>query len=92
MLYRLINLILSYFICRYHLRGIKHLIFYDLPLYAHFYSELCNMLASADNATCTTLYTRYDAHRLAAVVGTDRAGHMLAAEKGVHMFVTGGDA
>ena len=41
------------------------------------------------NYTCTIIYSKYDAQRLAATVGTSRAGHMINAEKSVHMFVTG---
>ncbi|PVD26720.1 hypothetical protein C0Q70_14398 [Pomacea canaliculata] len=33
-----------HFYRRFKLRGPKHLIFYELPQYGHFYSELCNML------------------------------------------------
>ena len=79
------------------MRGIKHIIFYDLPTYPHFYSEVCNMISAdprhategVQNTTCTVLYSRYDVHKLAAIVGHDRATHMVNAEKGVHMFVTG---
>ncbi len=73
----------------------KHVIFYQLPVYGPFYSELCNMLQDVKhtqdsaNLSCTVLYTKYDAHRLAAVVGTDRAAHMISSHKDVHMLVTG---
>uniref|UniRef100_X1YWV6 U3 small nucleolar RNA-associated protein 25 homolog n=1 Tax=Capitella teleta TaxID=283909 RepID=X1YWV6_CAPTE len=84
-----------HFFNRLLMRGIRHLIFYQLPAYAHFYSEVCNMLDSsrknseAASFTCAVLYTKYDALRLAAVVGHERASHMLHATKGVHLFVTG---
>lgn len=42
-----------------------------------------------DNKTVTCVYSRYDAHRLSDIVGTDRASHMMKASKKVHMFVTG---
>lgn len=41
--------------------------------------------------TCTAIYSRYDAHKLAAVTGTQRAGQMLHSNKTVHLFITGGD-
>lgn len=83
-----------HFYHRMRVRGVKHLVFYELPQYAHFYSELCNMLmgvqqGSVDNLTCHVLYAKYDAQRLSAVVGTDRAGHMIQSDRPVHMFVTG---
>lgn len=41
--------------------------------------------------TCTALYSRYDAHKLAAITGVQRAGQMLRPNKSVHLFVTGED-
>lgn len=79
---------------RYTIKGIQNLIFYGLPTYPHFYSEVCNMLAAegqgeAASWTCTALYSRYDAQKLAAITGTQRAGQMLGSNKAVHLFVTG---
>lgn len=81
---------------RYTIKGIRNLIFYGLPSFPHFYSEVCNMLAAGaqgDEAswTCTAIYSRYDAHKLAAITGTQRAGQMLHSNKTVHLFITGGD-
>ena len=44
---------------------------------------------SEGNMTCTVLYSKYDIHRLAPVVGSERARHMIEAEKNIHMFVAG---
>ena len=80
---------------RYSIRGARHLIFYELPQRPSFYSEVCNMLQDprqsegTSSATCTVLYSQYDAQRLAAVVGMERAARMVNAEKSVHMLVTG---
>ncbi|KAJ6666953.1 hypothetical protein lerEdw1_018955 [Lerista edwardsae] len=75
-----------HFYKRYSIRGIKNLIFYELPTYPHFYSEVCNMMklaASGEEATltCTVLYSKYDAQKLAAVVGVERAAQMLHSSK-----------
>lgn len=83
-----------HFYKRYTLKGIQNLIFYELPTYPHFYSEVCNMLRAThrgDEATwtCTVLYSKYDAQRLSEVVGADRAAQMLQSQKNVHLFVTG---
>ncbi|XP_035663958.1 digestive organ expansion factor homolog [Branchiostoma floridae] len=83
-----------HFFRRYRIKGIRSLVFYELPLFPHFYSELCNMLEAGGeegvlDRTCTVLYTKYDAQRLAAVVGASRCGHMITSGKSVHMFVTG---
>ncbi|XP_028580588.2 U3 small nucleolar RNA-associated protein 25 homolog [Podarcis muralis] len=83
-----------HFYKRYSIRGIRNLIFYELPTYPHFYSEVCNMMklaVSEEEATltCTVLYSKYDAQKVAAVVGVDRAAQMLQSSKNVHLFVTG---
>jgi U3 small nucleolar RNA-associated protein 25 len=74
-------------------------VFFQLPQYPHFFSELCNFLrpafqnrkggGSEGNMTITVLYGRHDAQRLAGAVGTERAVQLLNAEKNVHMFVAG---
>ncbi|KAM3594361.1 uncharacterized protein V6R79_006375 [Siganus canaliculatus] len=85
-----------HFYKRYTIKGIQNLIFYGLPTFPHFYSEVCNMLAAGGQGeeaswTCTALYSRYDAHKLAAITGAQRAGQMLHSNKTVHLFITGGD-
>lgn len=84
--------------CRYTIKGIRNLLFYGLPSFPHFYSEVCNMLAAGARGgeeeaswTCTAVYSRYDAHKLAAITGSRRAGQMLGSSKDVHLFITGGD-
>lgn len=79
---------------RYTIKGIRNLIFYELPTYPHFYSDVCNMLRAVSRGeeaawTCTVLYSKYDAQRLAAVVGAERAAQMLQSGKNVHLFITG---
>ncbi|CAJ1074045.1 digestive organ expansion factor isoform X1 [Xyrichtys novacula] len=85
-----------HFYKRYTIKGIQNLIFYGLPSYPHFYSEVCNMLAAGGQRegaswTCTALYSRYDAQKLAAITGAQRAGQMLHSSKAVHLFITGGE-
>ncbi|XP_003410332.1 U3 small nucleolar RNA-associated protein 25 homolog isoform X1 [Loxodonta africana] len=83
-----------HFYKRYTIKGIRNLIFYELPTYPHFYSEICNMLKATNRGeeatwTCTVLYSKYDAQRLAAVVGVERAAQMLQSKKSIHLFITG---
>ncbi|KAK2158865.1 hypothetical protein LSH36_162g02012 [Paralvinella palmiformis] len=85
-----------HFYRRFRIRGIRHIIFYELPTYPHYYSEIVNMTIdpkyrnkTTQNFTCEVLYTKYDVHKLSAIVGTERAGQMLHADKPVHMFITG---
>ena len=91
----MVKIKLDCYLFRFRLRGVKHIIFYQLPQYGHFYSEICNMLLdlkhkeSKSDFTCTVMYTKYDAQRLAAVVSTERAGLMINSDKDIHMLVTG---
>uniref|UniRef100_A0A8C8J7U8 U3 small nucleolar RNA-associated protein 25 homolog n=1 Tax=Oncorhynchus tshawytscha TaxID=74940 RepID=A0A8C8J7U8_ONCTS len=83
-----------HFYKRYTIKGIQNLIFYGLPSYPHFYSEVCNMLQAGGQGeeaswTCTALYSHYDAQRLAAITGAQRAAQMLQSQKPAHLFVTG---
>eukprot|EP00731_Ephydatia_muelleri_P028176 Em0019g1049a len=80
-----------HFFKRFQVRGIKHIIFYSLPQYAEFYSDFLNFMETVGhgNATCTAIYSRYDALSLSRIVGSERARRMIAAEDSVHMLVTG---
>ncbi len=55
---------LSIFTFRLKIRGMKHIIFYELPLYSHLYSEMCNLIpdpqrsSRAVNYDVTVLYTK----------------------------------
>ncbi|CAH3122133.1 unnamed protein product [Porites lobata] len=88
-----------YFFYRYRIKGIKNIIFYELPLYSTFYSEILNHMdtwhshsdSQVNPVTCTVLYTKSNALRLAGVVGTNRCAHMISSDQQVHMFVTGDD-
>lgn len=86
-----------HFFRRIRLRGIRHIIFYQPPTFANFYSELLNFMQDAyqnlesgdkGNMTVTVLYSKYDAPQLASIVGSTRASKMIVSDKNVHMFVS----
>lgn len=77
------------FLSRMQLKKMKHLIFYSLPTYPHFFSDICNMYRSSHRSECLVLFSRLEASKLAGSVGSDRARHMISGEKSVYMFVTG---
>jgi U3 small nucleolar RNA-associated protein 25 len=64
-------------------------VFYQLPTFPQFYSELVNLMhpsyqgkkftGDENSMTCTAMFCRQDVHALAAVVGTEKAGQMLRA-------------
>jgi len=86
-----------HFYNRIFVRGIKHLVFYQLPANAHFYGELVNFMSpptvsssSLSHMSVTVLFSRFDALRLAAVVGSQRTGDMIKeTKKKIYTFVTG---
>ncbi|EEB09908.1 conserved hypothetical protein [Pediculus humanus corporis] len=87
-----------HFYRRITVKGIRHLVFYQLPIMPNFYSELCNLMQDANQnkflsndslMTVTVLYCKYDVHQLGNVVKTSRAGKMLSSDKNIHMFSTG---
>ena len=83
---------------RYKIKGIRHLIFYEMPNYPHFYSELINLMhismqgkkffGDYSSMSCTIIYNKFDALQLAAITGHQKAGQMLRSSSSVHMFVT----
>lgn len=82
-----------HFFRRYnHIRGIRHIVFYDLPNRPHFYAEICNWVRdlrrplAEDSATCRVLYCKYDILRLRAVLGNERMQNLLMSEKDRHVF------
>ncbi len=86
----------THFYRRFALKGIRHLVFYQLPQNKRFFSEMCNLLALANKKTgsesdlsVTVIYNKYDSHRLQNVVGSDRTKTMMDGDKGVHMFMAG---
>lgn len=78
---------------RTRIKGIRHLIFYQLPTYPHFYSEMCNLMdnlyqnpraGTEFNMSVTIIYNKFDAIMLAQIVGQDRAAKMIESESKVH--------
>jgi U3 small nucleolar RNA-associated protein 25 len=68
---------------RHRIRGLKDILFYQLPEHPQFYLELVNWLdeeggngAAAGMATVTVAFSKFDMLRLERVVGTERAALM----------------
>ncbi|OQV16521.1 Digestive organ expansion factor-like protein [Hypsibius exemplaris] len=82
-----------HFYRRYRIKGIRHILFYDLPHYPHFYPELCNMMTRGEETafhqfTSDALFSKFDSLSLAPIVGIAKMPAMLQPDKAVHMFVT----
>nr|CAI5821826.1 unnamed protein product [Callosobruchus analis] len=85
-----------HFFNRKRIKGIRHLLFYQPPVFPHFYYEMCNLMqnrkiGSNSNMSVTVMYSKYDVHQLSAIVGTEKAAKMIQSERRVHMMVTGSD-
>ncbi|XP_076043396.1 U3 small nucleolar RNA-associated protein 25 homolog isoform X1 [Oratosquilla oratoria] len=89
-----------HFYRRYRIKGIRHIIFYDLPNYPHFFSELCNLMMEGNqnprqrqkqvgSKTVLVLYQKPDVTKLIGVVGSKRATEMIKSDKSVHACATG---
>jgi len=68
---------------RYAIRGIKKIIFYGLPVFPHFYSEMLNLLG--ETGTCLVLFSKFDIYQLEPIVGQKRCERLLTSEKSYHM-------
>lgn len=89
-----------HFFNRVTIKGIRHLIFYEPPLYAKFYSEMINlmnrsnqgqkMLTDYSSMSVTVLYNKYDLHSILPLVGTSASKSLLAdnTTETSHMFLT----
>ncbi|KAI9094703.1 digestive organ expansion factor, partial [Phlyctochytrium arcticum] len=77
-----------HFFRRYHIRGIRHLVFYGLPEYPHFYSEMLNMMdhTAAGEVGVTALFTQYDRIKVERIVGTRRVAKLTDGQKDAIMF------
>lgn len=86
-----------HFFHRYVIKGIRHIIFYELPTYPHLYSELVSMMSPTNQYklpsgmestfTTTTLYCKYDALALLPVLGDQRTSWVVhKRDKKVHLF------
>ncbi|XP_005103363.1 digestive organ expansion factor homolog [Aplysia californica] len=72
---------------RFRLRGIHHIVWFDLPQYPAFYPELINLMDTSHQAcTSTVLFTRFEGQKLMEVVGSKQAAHMMNSEKNVNMI------
>ncbi|KAG7170359.1 Digestive organ expansion factor-like, partial [Homarus americanus] len=89
-----------HFYRRYRIKGIRHIIFYDLPSYPHFFSEICNLMVEANQnprtrqkhlgtSTVTVLFQRTDLTKLIGILGSKRASEVINSTKIVHLCVIG---
>lgn len=85
----------AHFFRRNRVKGVRHIIMYQPPLWNNFYPEMINLMAEVNQnprddvmkaSSVTVLYTKYDILQLSAIVGHDNVAKMLASKKQTHMF------
>lgn len=85
-----------HFYRRFQIKGVRHVLFYQLPTIPTFYPQICNLAMSTlqgrkfrgddSSFSVSTIFCKYDGHRLAGVLGTDKAA--LISRKKVFNFVS----
>lgn len=87
----------AHFFLRHKIKGVRHLIFFGLPEHAEFYSDLVNVIneglddSDIDSETvadCIALFTKYEAHSLERIVGTQQSSRMIKGEKSSFLFIS----
>lgn len=76
---------LNFIFRRYKIRGVKNVIFYSLPEYPHFYSEIVNMIDQNDGASLA-LYSKFDRMNLDRILGKTRAQQVQDSKKSSFVF------
>lgn len=86
----------AHFFHRMRVKGVRHIVMYQPPMWHNFYPEMVNLMQEINqnpnddvvkNAmSVTVLYTKYDLLQLSAIVGHDNVAKMLASKKQTHMF------
>jgi len=74
-----------HFYNRYKIRGVKHVIFFGLPHFTSFYSEILNNITDNDGSIIS-IYTNRDKLSLERIVGTNRSMKILDSDKLTHLF------
>lgn len=79
-----------HFFRRTKMKGYKHIVFYALPVFPSFYSDLVNGMKGDENTdcTCTSLFSAFDRLSLERIVGSARMSKMVKSDKDAFMFAT----
>lgn len=84
-----------HFYQRTRIKGIRHLIMYQPPMWPQLYSEMVNMMNESnqnsadgldDSMSITVMYTKYDLIQLNAILGTESAAELQNSNKTIHSF------
>jgi len=78
-----------HFYYRYKIKGIRTILFYQLPVNPHFFAELINMsqLDDGESLQSKTLYSRSDLIRMQNIYGTNTARELVKSAKQFHALI-----
>jgi U3 small nucleolar RNA-associated protein 25 len=87
----------AHFFRRMRIKGVRHIVMYQPPLWNNFYPEVINFMQEINqnprddvvknSMSVSILYTKYDILQLSSIVGHDNVAKMLASKKQTHMFM-----
>jgi U3 small nucleolar RNA-associated protein 25 len=75
----------AHFFRRYMIKGARHLLFYQPPLF-EFYAELVNLMEPTQDASCSLLFSIFDQLALERIVGSQKLSKILKSKKEAFMF------
>lgn len=80
-----------HFYRRFNLKGVRKVIFYQMPTFPLFYAQICNLMLpqlqgkkfNGDTScfSCLSLFCKFDGHRIASVLGTDKSCQLINSKK-----------
>ena len=77
-----------HFYRRYKIKGIKNIIFYGVPQYPHFYSEMVNLVDKSEGSVLLLYVDPFDALSLQRILGDVRCKRVLTSKKTHHLFIS----
>lgn len=84
----------THFYSRYHIKGIQHIIFYQMPTYPGFFRELCNLMLDSnprrkyEEKSCCVLASKHDLLQLKHIVGQNETKSMFNSNKKIFVKYT----
>ena len=87
----------AHFFRRIKIKGVRHLIMYQPPVWSNLYPEIVNFMHESNqnpnvhvgkSMTVTVLYSKYDLLQVSAIVGSEQVSKMMRSRKQTHMFST----
>ena len=77
-----------HFFNRFKIKGIKHLLFYEIPTATHYVPEFINMInGNVNDASVHILFNHMDKLKIRSVCGDERAAYLMTMSQDKHTYV-----